>query len=172
MTATGRPARADDLETRATPADHEDLRLWLRLMTVHKLIDGEVRRRLRSGFAMSLPRFDLMAQLERSPAGIRMGALSQRLMVTNGNVTQLADQLEREGLVERAADPRNRRASLIRLTAKGRRRFDVVAKANEGWIVELFAGLSRLDKRRLFAALAKHKAALSPPGRGFTRPGS
>ena len=162
---------ADDLETRATPADHEDLRLWLRLMTVHKLIDGEVRRRLRSGFAMSLPRFDLMAQLERTPAGIRMGELSKRLMVTNGNVTQLADQLEHEGLVERTADPRNRRSLLIRLTPKGRRRFDTVAKANEGWIVELFAGLSRPEKRQLFTALAKHKAflaahSLSPPGRG------
>jgi DNA-binding MarR family transcriptional regulator len=162
----------DDLESRATADDHDDLRLWLRIMTVHKLIDAEVRRRLRARFALSLPRFDLMAQLARSPDGIRMGELSQRLMVTNGNVTQLADQLEREGLVERTADARNRRASLIRLTANGRRRFDLIARANERWIIELFAGLSRPEKRLMFAALAKHKAflsTLSPPGRGRSR---
>ena len=162
--AAPRPRAADDLESRASVDDHADLRLWLRLMTVHKLIDGEVRRRLRAAFGISLPRFDLMAQLERCPAGLRMGELSKRLMVTNGNITQLADQLEREGLVERTVDPLSRRAALIRLTAKGRRRFEAIAKANESWIVELFAGLSRGDKRTLFAALAKHKAFLITRG--------
>lgn len=151
----------DDLETRATADDHEDLRLWLRLLTVHKLIGNAVRRRLRAEFDMSLARFDLMAQLERNPAGIRMGELSKRLMVTTGNITQLADPLETEGLVERVAEPDNRRACRIRLTAKGCKRFDIVARAHETWIAGLFSGLSRQDKRQLFAALAKHKAFLA-----------
>jgi DNA-binding MarR family transcriptional regulator len=154
-------AMLDDLETRATADDHEDLRLWLRLMTVHRLIGNAVRRRLRAEFDMSLARFDLMAQLERNPAGIRMGELSKRLMVTTGNITQLADPLEIEGLVERATEPDNRRACRIRLTAKGRKRFDIVARAHESWIAELFSGLSRQDKRQLFAAFAKHKAFLA-----------
>jgi DNA-binding MarR family transcriptional regulator len=154
-------AMLDDLETRATADDHEDLRLWLRLMTVHRLIGNAVRRRLRAEFDMSLARFDLMAQLERHPAGIRMGELSKRLMVTTGNITQLADPLETEGLVERAAEPDNRRACRIRLTAKGRKRFDIIARAHESWIAELFSGLSRQDKRQLFAAFAKHKAFLA-----------
>jgi len=154
-------AALDDLETRATADDHEDLRLWLRLMTVHRLIGNAVRRRLRAEFDMSLARFDLMAQLEREPAGIRMGELSQRLMVTTGNITQLADQLAAEGLVERAAEPGNRRACRIRLTAEGRRRFAIIARAHAGWIAELFAGLTRQDKRQLFAAFAKHKAFLA-----------
>ena len=151
----------DDLETRATAEDHEDLRLWLRLMTVHRLIGNAVRRRLRAEIDMSLARFDLMAQLERNPAGIRMGELSKRLMVTTGNITQLADPLETEGLVERVAEPDNRRACRIRLTVKGRKRFDIVARAHEAWIAGLFSGLSRQDKRQLFAALAKHKAFLA-----------
>ena len=159
-------AALDDLETRARPDDHEDLRLWLRLMTVHKLIGNAVRQRLRAAFDTSLARFDLMAQLERNPAGIRMGELSRRLMVTTGNITQLADQLEAEGLVVRAADPRSRRACRIRLTAKGRKRFEAIARAHEGWIVDLFAGLSRQDKRLLLAAFAKHKAFLAARGDG------
>lgn len=154
-------ALVDDLETRAGADVHEDLRLWLRLMTVHRLIGNEVRRRLRASFGLSLARFDLLAQLERDPAGIRMGELSKRLMVTTGNITQLTDQLEKEGLVERAAEPGNRRACRIRLTAKGRKRFGLIAAAHERWIAELFGGLSRHEKQLLFAAFAKHKAFLA-----------
>ena len=114
-----------------------------------------------AGFGMTLPRFDLLAQLERSQGGIRMVELSRRLMVTTGNVTQLTDQLEKEGLAERAADPRNRRAFLIRLTPKGRELFAAMAQAHERWIVELFAGLAAPEKRLLFAMLSKEKSFLA-----------
>lgn len=162
MTGRRLPLRAAaDLETRASTDDHADLRLWLRLMTIHKLIDGEIRRRLRARFDISLARFDLMAQLERSPDGVRMGDLSRRLMVTGGNVTQLVRELVRDALVERTPEPDNRRAVVIRLTARGRRHFATLARANEQWIVELFDGLSRLEKAQLFAILGRHKRLLA-----------
>ncbi len=150
-----------DLETRASADDHQDLRLWLRVMTVHKLIAGELRRRLRASFDMSFARFDLMAQLERSPSGIRMGELSSRLMVTTGNITSLTDELEADGLVERMVDPRNRRAFLVRLTQKGRKAFQTAAKAHEAWVAELLGGLSSREKKLLFNLLAKQKAFLA-----------
>ena len=75
-----------------------------------------MRARLRERFAMTLPRFDLMAQLERNPKGLKMGELSRRLMVTGGNVTGITDQLVAEGLVERAPDPGDRRAYAVPLT--------------------------------------------------------
>ena len=127
-----------DLETRGTSTDHQDLRLWLRMMAVHKLITNEVRRRLRVSFNMSLSRFDLMAQLDATKTGIRMGEISSRLMVTTGNITGLTDELEADGLVERTVDPSSRRAFLVRLTAKGRKAFRAAAKANEGWIDGIF----------------------------------
>ena len=47
--------------------DHKDkLRLWLRLLTCTKLIEGEIRRRLHAEFGTTLPRFDLMAQKDRA----------------------------------------------------------------------------------------------------------
>ena len=61
-----------DAETKAAeqPEDHRDeLRLWLRLLTCTTLIEGEVRRRLRERFDVTLPRFDLMAQLDKAPDG-------------------------------------------------------------------------------------------------------
>ncbi len=89
-----------DRETIARSDDHRALRTWLRLLTCTQMIERVVRSRLRERFATTLPRFDLMAQLERHPEGLKMNELSRRLMVTGGNVTTIVDQLEKEGLVE------------------------------------------------------------------------
>ena len=85
-----------DAETKVAerPDDHKtELRLWLRLLTCTTLIENEVRRRLRDNFDITLPRFDLLAQLDRTPNGMTLGELSQRMMVSNGNVTGLVDRL-------------------------------------------------------------------------------
>ena len=110
-----------DLEARLH-ADHGDeLRLWLRMLTCTQLIEQRVRTRLREQFETTLPRFDLMAQLERVPEGLKMNELSRRLMVTGGNVTGITDQLEAEGMVQRVPVEGDRRALLIRLTPAGRK---------------------------------------------------
>ena len=154
--ATARP----DHETRATGAHHDALRLWLRLLTCTTLIERAVRRRLRERFSITLARFDLLAQLERAPAGLRMGELSRRLMVTNGNVTGLVVQLAAEGMVERLPVPKDRRAHLVRLTPEGRRAFGAMAAEHERWIVELVGGLDGADRRRLHALLGELKASV------------
>ena len=157
--ATGGSPRPDH-ETRATGAHHYALRLWLRLLTCTTLIERAVRRRLRERFAITLARFDLLAQLERAPSGLRMGELSRRLMVTNGNVTGLVAQLVREGLVERLPVPQDRRANLVRLSAAGRRAFAAMASEHERWIVELTAGVDAGERRRLHALLGELKASV------------
>ncbi|MES2973176.1 MAG: MarR family transcriptional regulator, partial [Pseudomonadota bacterium] len=88
-----------DLEARAHSEHPDALRLWLRLLTCTQLIEKQVRSGLREQFDTTLPRFDLMAQLERSPDGLKMNELSRRMMVTGGNVTGITDQLVAEGLV-------------------------------------------------------------------------
>src|SRR5258706_14354843 len=108
--APGRP----DRETIARSDDHRALRIWLRLLTCTQLIERQVRTRLRDQFATTLPRFDLMAQLERHPEGLKMNELSRLLMVTGGNITAIVDQLAKEGVVERLAEPADRRAFRIR----------------------------------------------------------
>src|SRR5258707_14373596 len=97
-----------DRETIARSGDHRALRIWLRLLTCTQLIERQVRSRLRQDFGTTLPRFDLMAQLERYPQGLKMNALSELLMVTGGNVTAIVDQLEKERLVERLDAPPDR----------------------------------------------------------------
>lgn len=149
-----------DRETIARADDHRALRIWLRLLTCTQLIEREVRSRLRSRFATTLPRFDLMAQLERHPEGLKMSALSRMLMVTGGNVTAIVDQLEKEGLVERLDEPDDRRAFRIRLTRAGRKSFAEMAREHETWIVELFEGLTKKDHEELLRLLAKLKTSV------------
>ena len=149
-----------DLESRLTDDHHDALRLWLRLLTCTTMIERGIRRRLRERFGMTLARFDLMAQLERFHAGLRMGELSRRLMVTGGNVTGLVTQLVDEGLVERAVVPEDRRAHVVRLTERGREAFRAMAVAHEDWIVEMTGALDGADRERLHALLGKLKDAV------------
>jgi DNA-binding MarR family transcriptional regulator len=146
-----------DREFIARRGDHSALRIWLRLLTCTQLIEKRVRAGLREEFGTTLPRFDLMAQLERHPEGLKMNALSRRLMVTGGNVTAIVDQLEKEGLVERLDSVGDRRAWLVRLTAAGRKSFSEMARAHEEWIVEMLAGLTRKEHEELLKLLAKLK---------------
>lgn len=159
----------EDHESRSRADDHRALRLWLRLLTCTQLIEGQVRGRLRERFATTLPRFDLMSQLERHPQGLKMNELSRRMMVTGGNVTGIVDQLAAEGLVERQADPADRRALRVRLTRAGERVFAEMARAHEEWIVATLAGLSRREHAELFRLLAKVKQhALANIAKGAT----
>jgi len=162
-TAGNADAAPVDLETRAGDTVHEALRLWLRLLTCTNLVEADIRSRLRQDFACTLPRFDLMAQLDRHPEGLKMGELSRRMMVTGGNVTGITDQLQEEGLVSREALPTDRRAYLIRLTPAGREAFSRMARAHEDWIEQLFAGLADTDRRALFRLLGRLKAGLTSP---------
>ena len=146
-----------DLEARAHEEHHDALRLWLRMLTCTQLIEQRVRSRLREQFETTLPRFDLMAQLERSPEGLKMNELSRRMMVTGGNVTGITDQLEAEGLVERTAVANDRRALCIRLTEAGRKTFADMAAVHEGWIVDALAGLSERELATLHKLLGKVK---------------
>ena len=150
-----------DHESRTHEGDHAALRLWLRLLTCTNLIEASIRADLRAHFDCTLPRFDLMAQLERHPEGLRMGDLSRRMMVTGGNVTGIADQLSEEGLIVRESHAKDGRAYLVKLTAKGRREFARMAQEHEGWVADMFSGLTVTDREALHALLARLKTSVS-----------
>ncbi|MBL0372823.1 MarR family transcriptional regulator [Rhizobium sp. KVB221] len=116
-----------------------ELRLWLRMLSTTKLISQEVRRRLRTEFGATLPQFDLLAQLDREKNGLRLGELSKRTMVTNGNVTGLVERLEGEGLIVRETPDGDRRVTVAKLTPRGEEVFTSMAKAHEGWLRDMMA---------------------------------
>ena len=149
------------LEARIADADHQSLKLWLRLLACTTQFETEIRGRLRESFGISLPRFDYLAQLYRHPDGLRMNTLTRYLMVTGGSVTGLSDELEKDGLVQRDDDPDDRRSVRVRLTAAGRKAFERMAREHEGWVIELFGGLDTTQKKSLFDALGRLRAQLS-----------
>ncbi|SNR51357.1 MarR family winged helix-turn-helix transcriptional regulator [Puniceibacterium sediminis] len=127
------------------------LRLWLRMLKSARGVEAELRERLRTEFGSTLPRFDVMAALERFEAGLKMSALSGVLRVSNGNVTGIVDRLAEDGLVVRVQVPGDRRATLVRLTRKGHEEFARQAAAHERWIDELLADFSVEDATALAA---------------------
>lgn len=150
---------ASDTETRATSEHAPDLRLWLRMMACTNLIENYIRSKMRAEFDITLPRFDLMSQLERAPQGLKMGELSKRMMVTGGNVTGITDQLVAEKLVVREDSPKDRRAYIVKLTSEGRRSFRKMAESHERWVVDLFSGMDDKPRHELYDLLAALKAS-------------
>jgi len=141
--------------------DHVSLRLWLRLLTCHNLVETRLRQHMRTSFDTTLPRFDLMAQLDRHPEGLKMRDLSRLLMVTGGNITGLIDRLVGEGLIERCEDPADRRAYYARLTAEGQRQFREMAGQHEAWVISLLSELSEPEQQQLSQLLGKLKGRLA-----------
>ena len=137
------------------PVSKARLSLWLRLLKSTRQIETELRDRMRREFATTLPRFDVMAALDRHKDGLKMSALSQELMVSNGNVTGIIDWLVRHGLVERVAKPGDKRVSLVRLTQAGRDEFARQAAAHEAWVNELLAGFDGAEADRLNTCLER-----------------
>ncbi len=156
-------ARRADSGTGGAEQDGTKLRLWLRMLTCTHLIGTEVRRRLRAEFGTSLARFDVLAQLDRAADGLTMGQLSRHLMVSSGNVTGLIGRLVHEGLVERRADPNDRRAQIVRLTPAGKRNFDAMVPVHFGWINELLAHMDQRELAALMDLLSTLKDGLPRP---------
>lgn len=137
----------------ARDTDGDALKLWLRLFATANAVETELSRRLRAEFGMTLPRFDLMAQLAKAGDDVTLGDLSRRLMVTNGNVTGLVDRLLADKLVERRAKEGDRRSATVSLTEDGERLFAEMARVHRTWIEEIFDGLSAEERSALSGLL-------------------
>ena len=153
-----------DRETVGNEHDHTSLKLWLRLLTCTTMIENCVKKGLRNDFETTLPRFDLMAQLARYPNGLKMGELSQRMMVSGGNITGITDQLEKEGLVERLTPESDRRVWRVKLTAKGQRVFEGMAATHEDWIIDWMSSLTMDEQHLLQSLLGKLKQSVQQNG--------
>jgi DNA-binding MarR family transcriptional regulator len=131
---------AEPLE--GAPHSKQSLRLWLKLLGCTLIVEKRLRARLDEDFATTLPRFDILAALERHPSGLRMSALSEFLMVT------------------RTVDREDRRSANVRLTRKGRESFQKMAAANERWMDGMFADLSPAQIEELMRLLSQVRRSI------------
>jgi len=156
------PERKDET---TESASKERLRLWLRVLSVSRLIESELRERLRGGFDTTLPRFDVLAALHRSGEGLKMSELSSVLRVSNGNVTGIVDRLVGDGLVIRVPVEGDRRAMTVRLTRKGEEDFAALADAHEAWVNELLGSVTVAEANQLIAKLQAVRDRIEHRGR-------
>ncbi|MEP7349944.1 MAG: MarR family transcriptional regulator [Sphingorhabdus sp.] len=141
-------------------AGSPELRMWVRLLACAKIGEKQLRRRFEDEFDTTLPRFDVLAALYRSPDGLRMSALSRSLLVSNGNVTLLVRQLQEQGLVHARTDPQDARSAIVSLTETGRERFFMLAEAHHSWISEIFVGVPDSRMQELGLMLGELRSLL------------
>ena len=154
------PAAALPDRLGGVPDGKRSLRLWLRLLTCSHTIEQTISQRLRDEFGSTLPRFDMLSALDRAgDTGLTMGEVSRMLMVSNGNVTGLAQRLKADGLIEHLPGA-DRRVQRVRLTADGRTRFAAMAAAHERWIEGLLADLTGSEADDLIRLLEQTRRSL------------
>jgi len=134
--------------------------VWVRLLSCTNVILHHLRRNLKESFALTLPRFDLLAQVARPPLGPSLSELSRKLLVTKGNITDIVARLEAVELIERRRDDADGRIQYVFLTPEGRKLLDDILPVHDKWIKDLMQELSREELETLYNALGVLKAAL------------
>lgn len=137
----------------AGPDSKARLRLWLKLLKATRTMESGLRENLRTEFASTLPRFDVMSALARNAGGLKMSELSGLLKVSNGNVTGIIERLVEDGHVLREPVPGDRRANRVRLTRKGDEEFARQAARHEAWVDDLLGALDADEARAITATL-------------------
>jgi DNA-binding MarR family transcriptional regulator len=130
-----------------------ELRVWLRLLGCTNIILRNLRSNLKERFSVTLPRFDLLAQVARPRLGPSLSELSRRLLVTKGNITDIVSRLEAEKLIERRRDAADGRIQYVFLTDSGRDLLNEMLPAHDLWLKEIMRGLSREEMSTLYQAL-------------------
>lgn len=145
-----------------TPPKDErlSLRLWLQLMKASKAIEGDIGAHFRRAHGQSLARFDVLSQLYRFDGGwVAIGALSERMMATGGNITALIDRMAAEGLVERRPSPTDRRSHQVRITGDGLTLFHAMTDDHAHWVDHALADVDAGEKRALIDLLIRVRRA-------------
>jgi DNA-binding MarR family transcriptional regulator len=142
-------------------ADHRaQTRLWLRLLACTTLIGTELRRQFREEFDFTMPRFDVLAQLDREHGGLVLGELPKRLMVSAGNLTPIVDRLVEDGYITRTPSHLDRRVQIVCMTVEGRKEFRRMARKHGLWLASILEEFPKDQLDGLIAQLDALKSAV------------
>ncbi|HWF84406.1 MAG TPA: MarR family transcriptional regulator [Vicinamibacterales bacterium] len=144
-------------ERQSTPMrgrTRESVRTHLRIATCYNLLMREARQRVVARWNLTLPQFEMLAELARADTGgFTFVELSRLLLVTSGNLTGIVDRLEEQRLVERRPDGKDRRVIRVALTEKGRRVTDHMLPAHAADIEEILSFMPRASLNELSSLL-------------------
>jgi len=140
-------------------AARDNVRLSLRLLSTSRLIEREVDALMRARFNSTIARFDFLSALDRHGA-LTLGEVSEYLLVSNGNITQLNARLKADRLIESEQDANDRRVHRVRLTTRGATVFKLMAKAHATLIDRLLGDLTQADRHALMRLADGAKASI------------
>jgi DNA-binding MarR family transcriptional regulator len=126
-------------------------------------------RRLRALAQEALAEWDVTPSQARALAVLRhggpqrLGELAERLRIAPRSATEVVDALAERGLVERRADPVDRRATLVALTSQGEEVSAAIRSARKTGASSLFARLPPSDREELARLLTNLRAAADVP---------
>ncbi len=140
--------------TRRNVPNLDGIRLCFEVLSLSSAIDRDCASLL-APHGLSEGRFVILFLLDAAGDGLAPNVLAEQAGVTRATVTGLLDGLENDALIERTADPTDRRALLIRLTRKGKRLATKIFDQHSRWIGGLFANLTAKERAQLAALLMK-----------------
>ncbi|HZQ99111.1 MAG TPA: MarR family transcriptional regulator [Chloroflexota bacterium] len=123
---------------------------WMRLARVYHKVDRASAAHLRRR-GLSVAQLDVLARVGARP-GMTQGELAEALLVTKGNVCQLLDRMEAEGLLQRRREGRSKR---LHLTPRGAALAAEVVPAQERVVDGLFGVLDPAAQRELLGLLRR-----------------
>jgi DNA-binding MarR family transcriptional regulator len=118
--------------------------VWRSLMDVHAAVLGEIERELTDRHGLSLSEFDALVNIPRD--GVRLGELTQRVVLSQSATSRLIDRLERRGFVVREEVVGDSRGVIVRLTPEGRKVLYPAARTNADVIERAFADWLRPEE--------------------------
>jgi DNA-binding MarR family transcriptional regulator len=167
----GRSVATEQIIDRAgtSPRTRLPLQVHLRLARCRNLMMREMRRSVER-WNLTMPQFDVLAELARAPEqGFTFVELSRLLLVTSGNLTGIIDRLEEYGLVKRESEATDRRVTRMKLTPLGKRRIDELLPLHAGDVAQVLSLMPRERLALLNDLLGELRDALhaqeTPPSR-------
>lgn len=143
------------------PRTRESVRTYLRIATCYNMMVREARQRVVTRWSLTLPQFEVLAELDRADeGGVTFVELSRLLLVTSGNLTGIVDRLEEQRLVERRPDGKDRRVIRVALTDKGRKVTSHMLPAHAVDIEEILSFMPRAALTELSQLLGQLRDGL------------
>jgi DNA-binding MarR family transcriptional regulator len=134
---------------------------WGGFLRTHTILYRELDRRLARGQQMPISTYEVLLRLAwAGKDGLRMSELAQRMFMTSGGLTRLADRLERDALITRNRSPEDLRGYAVRLTPAGRKALKRANRQHLADVRELFFDHLTEDELELLAGIwARLKSA-------------
>jgi DNA-binding MarR family transcriptional regulator len=134
---------------------------WMALLRVYPRYVDYVESEVRREHGLTLPRYDVLAQLDLAGGRLGLSDLAARIWLSPSGLSKLLDRMESSGLIVREPDPRDARSWFAVLTPSGRARVRRARETHHALLASTFgSALTDRDVAGLVRAMKRLGASL------------